>query len=437
MTYKEAREFIDDCNKYGWKPGLDTIKELLRRLGNPQDKLRCIHVGGTNGKGSTVALLSSILSQAGYRVGRYVSPAVFTYEEMIQIESKEKQTQFISKDSICKAIELIKPLCASMVMDGFAHPTTFEIETAIAFLYFTWERVDLTILEVGMGGRLDATNVIKSPVCSVITSIGMEHMQFLGETLDKIAREKAGIIKATSPVITFNQQQEAIEVIQEISALKNSPLTIVSQDNISNIHHALEGIRFSLQHDGRIEDYHLGLLGEHQVKNAALAIETAKIMNRLGYPIDDEAIKNGLSHARWRGRFEIVHKNPYIVVDGAHNIDAAMNLKASIELYFPDRRLIYIMGVLADKDYNSILSLTAPLAHTIITITPNNSRALSSQDLSIAARKYCNNVIDSGNIDGAIEKALTEAKENDVIIAFGSLTYLGDLINCLNVRKED
>lgn len=225
MTYKEARDFIEQTSQYGSVLGLTNIKELMKRLDNPQDKLRIIHIAGTNGKGSVGAFLASILSTAGYRVGRYISPTVFSYRERIQISEIKAnensiQTAYITRQGVEATIDKIKPQCDNMVLDGFSHPTTFEIETAMTFLYLLWEEVDFVILEVGMGGRLDATNLIKNPVCSVFTSISMDHMEYLGDSIEKIALEKSGIIKPGSPVVTIGQEDSVLKIL-ETSAKEN------------------------------------------------------------------------------------------------------------------------------------------------------------------------------------------------------------------------
>jgi dihydrofolate synthase/folylpolyglutamate synthase len=435
MTYEEAREFIRNSNQYGIVPGLETITELLRRLGNPQEKLKVIHVAGTNGKGSVSALITSILCEAGYRVGRYLSPAVFTYREIIQVA--EKRIEYITVEGICDAIAKIKPACEDMVKEGFAHPTSFEIETAMAMLYLLSEQVDFAVIEVGLGGRLDATNVIKHPVCSIITSISMDHMKILGDTLEKIAAEKAGIIKEGSPAVTCRQEPGVLKVLEETCKGKNTKLVVSDFDKAAKVRFTPEETSFSIVSEKKEDIYRIRLLGEYQVDNAVLAVKAAEVIDKLGYPISDEAVKNGLFNAKWSGRFEVIARDPYLVIDGAHNEDAALVLKKSIQLYFTNRRIIYMIGVLADKDYKKILKITAPLADVIITLTPNNNRALSSDALAKEARAFHNRVMDAGNMKEALRLAYKEAGVNDVIIAFGSLSFLGDLVSTLGIRKDD
>jgi dihydrofolate synthase/folylpolyglutamate synthase len=419
MTYEEAREFIDQSNQYGSVLGLDTITNLLDRLGNPQEQLKVIHVAGTNGKGSTTAFIAAILSASGYRVGRYISPALFSYRERIQIAS-----DYITEEGVCDAITVIQPICEAMVREGFAHPTSFEIETAMAMLYFHWQQVDFAVIEVGLGGRLDATNVVSNPICCVITSISMDHMQFLGDSLEKITKEKAGIIKKGAPVVTVNKSPEVLFVLKQTCNDVGTSIVVANTEEVSPTEFSPEGTTFRYLD----QEYTIPLLGLHQIENAILAIETARILRQCGYPINEKAIKIGLQEAKWRGRFEILRRKPYVIMDGAHNEDAALQLKESIQLYFANRRIIFIMGVFADKNYRRILEITAPLAQVILTITPSNTRALNSTQLANEAKQYGSaTVIDAGTIQQALTRAYEEATEEDVIIAFGSLSFLGEL----------
>lgn len=466
MTYKEATEFIEQSNQYGSVLELSTITELLRRLNKPQDRLKIIHIAGTNGKGSTATFLSSILCTAGYKVGRYVSPAVFSYREIIQIsechykyssaddisnnypynnhkmnnfsereikgvENFYIQTSNITKKGIQDIISRIKPICEDMVNDGLYHPTSFEIETAMTFLYMMQKQVDILILETGMGGRLDATNVISHPVCSVITSVSFDHMEFLGNTLEQIAMEKAGIMKPNSFVITCNQRPEVLSVFQKKANELNIPMIVADDAKAYNIRYGKSHTEFVYPAKNIPVFYKIRMLGKHQVQNAILAIETARRMNEYGYNIKEEAIKKGIWQAKWSGRFEKVSNSPDIFIDGAHNEKAALSLRESIEIYFTNRRLIFMIGVLADKDYQSMLRILAPLADTIITLTPNNPRALPSGRLAKEARAYCNRVFDGVEIQQALELAYKEAGYDDVILAFGSLSFLGCLADAL------
>ena len=466
MTYEEAMEYIKNTNKLGSVPGLEAIRNLLERLGNPQDKLKIIHVAGTNGKGSTISFLSAILAATGYRVGIYISPTVFSYREKLQIVSLDEHInksnyknnidldnslydkdildkgvlryEYISEEDVAKAIRIIKSVCDDIVMEqGQAHPTSFEIETAMAFLYMQWEKVDLLIVETGMGGRLDATNVINNPICSVITSVSLDHMQFLGNTLEQIAYEKAGIMKQGSCLVSTNQQPEVLKVCSRMAKELDIPMIIAKPSKAVNTRHDEEYTSFEYPSCDKTDIYKTHLLGRHQVQNAILAIETARSMARLGYIVSDRAIKRGLWIAKWHGRFEQISKAPDIYIDGAHNEEAALSLQESIEIYFTNRKLIFMIGVLADKDYPSMLRILAPMADTIITLTPDSPRALPSDKLADEARAYCSKVFDEKDIEHAINKAYIEAGTEDVIFAFGSLSFLGSLVSDLRVRKDE
>lgn len=466
MTYEEAMEYIKNTNKLGSVPGLEAIRNLLERLGNPQDKLKIIHVAGTNGKGSTISFLSAILAATGYRVGIYISPTVFSYREKLQIVSLDEHInksnyknnidldnslydkdildkgvlryEYISEEDVAKAIRIIKSVCDDIVMEqGQAHPTSFEIETAMAFLYMQWEKVDLLIVETGMGGRLDATNIISQPICSIITSISMDHMEYLGDNLSKIAMEKAGIMKPNTPVITCSQEPEVMTVLNSRAKELGIPILIADASKAHMISYASEYTEFSYPTGNALKDYRINMLGKYQLTNAIIALETAIKMNSMGYIVKEKAMKMGLKLASIHGRFERISSSPDMYIDGAHNKDAALRLRDSIEIYFTNRRLIFMIGVLADKDYTSMLRILAPLADVIITLTPDNPRALSSDKLANEARAYCFKVFDENDIEFAIKRAYTEAKTEDVIFAFGSLSFLGSLVSHLKVRKDE
>lgn len=434
MDYKEALEFINKINTYGMVLGLETINELLKRIGNPQEKLSFVHIAGTNGKGSTAAFISFILAEAGYQVGRYISPTLFCYRERIQTLKKESDHKrakeyFISELSVASHLTRIKKAVEAMVLDGFVHPTAFEIETAMAFLEFAERRCDIVVLEVGLGGRLDATNIISSPKCVVLTSISMDHMQVLGDTLKKIAEEKAGIIKENSDVVCYPQKKEARQVIERRCKEKKASLKIVDFNQINSEQHSLDKIQFSYTCFTNLE---LSLLGENQVKNAVIAIETMKILQKKGFYITNNHIQEGLKKTVWRGRFDVLLKSPFLIVDGAHNQAAAISLRRSIGLYLKGKRLIFIIGVFKDKDYLSIIKNTADLADMIFTITPNHPRALSSTVLKKEVKSYNHQVIDLNTIEEALQEAFKIAQKEDVILAFGSLSFLGDIFRFLN-----
>lgn len=431
MTYQEAMDIIADSKQYGSVLGLENIKILLQKLGNPQKELQIIHVGGTNGKGSTAAYISSVLATAGYKVGRYVSPVIFEYRECIQItEQKEEKlaTAYIEETEAAEQIEKINAAIEEMLTEGKNHPTAFEIETAMSFLYFVEKHCDVVILEVGMGGRLDATNVIENSLCSVLTSVSMDHMQFLGTNLEMIAKEKAGILKKDGLAVCYDYQDDRIiNVIQSVAQEKNTTIKCADFSEITAEKHSLEGICFSYKNNQHIK---LNLLGENQVKNAALAIEVINCLNengKLSKKITKEQLYKGLEMTKWNGRFSVVCKRPLLIADGAHNEGAAKSLARSLELYLHKQKCIFVVGVFADKEYKKVLKLTAPYAETIITITPDNERALPSGQLKECAKQYCHNVIDGKNIENGLEKAWQLSENKIPIITFGSLSFVKDV----------
>ena len=425
MNYEEAMNFIQNTNKFGSVVGLDNIRELLERLGNPQDQLRVVHIAGTNGKGSTLAFLAGIFRESGYRAGRYVSPASFSYEERFRINEEN-----ISKKDLCFYMEKIKNVAEEMVKDGLSHPTMFEIETALSFLYFLDKKVDVVLLETGMGGRLDATNVVKKPIATVIASIGMDHMQFLGDTLEKIASEKAGIIKEGCPVISYDNTKEVNEVIKNKAKQMHAKVTFVNSAGIRVLQESLNGESFSYRSsDGRwYEKIEIPLLGRHQINNAALALETLNVIKNY-YCISDFQTEDGMRKTIWRGRIEILEREPMVICDGAHNPDGAKSLLSFLQNNFTNQRLIYIMGVLSDKDYEQMVQILAPSADKIYTVAPDNPRALSSRELCNCISKYHQNVEERQRLAECLSEVRQKAEKDDVIIICGTLSFQNELIN--------
>jgi len=425
MNYEEAMNFIQNTNKFGSVLGLDNIRELLERLGNPQDQLRVVHIAGTNGKGSTLAFLAGIFRESGYRAGRYVSPASFSYEETFRINAEN-----ISKKDLCFYMEKIKNVAEEMVKDGLSHPTMFEIETALSFLYFLDKKVDVVLLETGMGGRLDATNVVKKPIATVIASIGMDHMQFLGDTLEKIASEKAGIIKEGCPVISYDNTKEVNEVIKNKAKQMHAKVTFVNSAGIRVLQESLNGESFSYRSsDGRwYEKIEIPLLGRHQINNAALALETLNVIKNY-YCISDFQTEDGMRKTIWRGRIEILEREPMVICDGAHNPDGAKSLLSFLQNNFTNQRLIYIMGVLSDKDYEQMVQILAPAADKIYTVAPDNPRALSSRELCNCISKYHQNVEERQRLAECLSEVRQKAEKDDVIIICGTLSFQNELIN--------
>lgn len=420
MNYEEARAFITQVSVKGSELGLATITNLMEILGNPQDELKFIHVAGTNGKGSVLAYLGEILSQAGYRVGRYISPTLFSYRERIQINGER-----ISREDFARLAARVAEAMEEMRRRKLALPTVFEVETAISFLYFLEKGCDYVLLEVGMGGRLDATNIIRTPILTILTSISMDHMEYLGDTLGKIAWNKAGIFKPGVPVVSAYQEEEAARVIREEAAAKGCACVFVRREEIQNPVYGIESQSFCYGESG---PYTIRLAGVHQLENAALALEAAKLLQERGVDLPEPCIGDGLAKTLWKGRFTVIHREPFFVIDGAHNPDAALRLRASVEKYFSNRKKIYIFGVFSDKEYDKIIEITAGLADHIFTVeTPGNPRALPAKALAEAVKPRNPSVEAAGGIEEAVAKALAIAGKEDVILAFGSLSFLGDV----------
>ena len=420
MNYKQSLEYVESLGKYGIVPGLDSIRELCRRIGNPQNQLKFVHIAGTNGKGSALAYISTILQCAGYRVGRYLSPVIEEYREKIQVNQKP-----ITQKAFCQGVELIRQACEDMVADGFAHPTPFEVETALSFWYFLQKDCDIVVLETGMGGKSDATNLITTTQVAVLATISMDHMQFLGKTLSEIAAQKAGIIKENAITVSIAQKPEAMQVVCETAEARKSPLRIAEEKNATHIHYGLEKQRFDY---GGYKGLEITLAGKYQIANALLAIEAVHALEERGYSISEQALRRGLKETKWYGRFSVIAKKPLFLVDGAHNEDAAQKLAESIEFYFTNKRIIYIMGILKDKEYEKIIALTHSYADQIITVTPpENPRALPAYELAQEIAKVHPLVTAVDSLEEAVEVARMLAGKEDVIIAFGSLSYLGKL----------
>ncbi len=426
MTYKEAMDYINSVSKKGSILGLDTTRELLKRLGNPQDELKFIHIAGTNGKGSVLADISSVLTAAGLKTGRYISPVIYSYNEKIQVDGEN-----ISNEEITPIVERIKNACDAMIAEGFEQPTVFEIETAMGFIHFLNKACDIVVLETGMGGRDDSTNVIKTTVCSVITSISLDHVGIIGSNLSEIAECKAGIIKPDSNVVLYKQSEEVMDIVKKASAQKNSRIVISQPDKLELLENSLYGQKFNYKGFKGIKT---PLLGVHQLCNAACALETIELLRSVGYKISDEAVAAGMSYVRWPGRFEIVNDRPLIIMDGAHNPDGAKIFANTVSEYLRGYRRIFVMGVLKDKDYKEIIRLTNSLASAIITINPDNPRALSDVALKEAIDEIKTSnipVLAAGRIESGIELAGQLAMQlnepNVAIVVFGSLSFLGDL----------
>ncbi len=418
MNETEAMQYIAEKNRLGSVLGLENIKELLRRLGNPQDHCRVVHIAGTNGKGSILAYMDAVLRDAGYQVGRYISPTVFSYLERFQING-----EYMDRSIFATLLTRVAVVLEDMEQDGYTGTTAFEIETALAFLYFFEMKTDFVLLETGIGGRLDATNVVKAPVCTILASVRMDHMKILGNTISQIAYEKTGILRDDVPCVVYPLNAEAMPVIRQECSLHNidpimpdlAELTIEKED--------LYYEQFSYKN----VNYKTSLLGKHQIYNAITAIEALNITkNKLNIDLKKENIQKGLHNAKWKGRFEILERSPYVIRDGAHNNDAAEQLYEQLTKHFTNHRITFIIGVLEDKEHYALLSRLVPLASRVYVLTvPDNPRALPADRLAEEANMFCQEVHIADSPEEAYRLARAEAKEDDVIVAFGSLYYIG------------
>lgn len=395
-------DFYTATPKYTHAPGLDVIKALMARLGVPQRRLRCVHIAGTNGKGSCAAMTASVLQAAGYRTGLFTSPDLVTMTERIRINGVN-----ITMSDFADITARVKAACR-----GLEEPSYFEKITAAALLYFAEQGCDYVVLETGLGGRLDATNIIESPVCSVIMPIGFDHTGVLGDSLPAIAGEKAGILKPGCPAICAPQEKDALQVLQQAAAEKNVPFLVIDITKIIPGSHSPAGQVFSY---GDMERIELSLLGRHQVQNACAVIETARILG-----IDKGAIRAGLKAAQWPCRFEFFPGTPSFLLDGAHNAHGAAALAAGLREYFPGQKFTMVMGVMADKDYTDILALMEPLAERFITLAPDSPRAMPPAELGAMVR-----TVPAAAADSIGEAVAMARAYGDPVCAFGSLYYIG------------
>ena len=360
MTLDEALYYIHSVCWKGSVPGLERISALLDKMGHPERKLKFIHVTGTNGKGSTCAMLANMFTKAGYKTGLYTSPYLIRFNERIQIDGVQ-----IPDEEVCRITEYIKPLADSV----FEQPTEFEMVTALGFEYFARQGCDLVVCEVGMGGEFDATNVILPPEVAVICNIGLDHTEVLGDTLEKIAATKSGIIKSGCDAVIYREKPSVEAVIESRCKEVGARLHKADFADIHLLSHDLTGQVFDWERFKRLK---LPLLGDHQLHNAAVALTAATVMQQRGWKLTDEQIREGLATVRWPGRFDVRRSDPLFIIDGGHNPQCIQALVKNIQDYLADRPLTILTGVLADKDYNCMYRDVAPYAKEFITITPGN-----------------------------------------------------------------
>ena len=419
MNYEESLAYIHSVMWQGSRPGLERITELLDKMGNPQKKLKVIHVTGTNGKGSFCAMLESILRHSGYRTGLFTSPYIEHFEERMMVNG-----EMISREKLAEITSEIKPIADSMS----DLPTEFELITAIGFAFFAKMNCDICIIEAGMGGRLDSTNVFDTPILSVITGVALDHTAFLGDTTEKIAFEKAGIIKHSTPVLIGNVDTSSYKVIAEKASITNSPLIKVDYNRIKNLNATLDGSKFDYKERKGIQ---IPLIGLYQPRNAANVLEAVEILQGLGYTITDESLTKGLSATIWKARFEKLSKNPLVLYDGSHNPEGIVYAVKTIKELFGNIKLKLVTGVMEDKDHSGMAKALSEIAHSVYTVTPNNPRSYNCHRF---AEEFASHGVHSKGFD-CIEDAVKAALSEDPhlpVIGLGSLYLYSEFKSALN-----
>lgn len=429
---------IEELKKGGSVPGLDAIEGLLEELGHPEDNLKIVHIAGTNGKGSIFAYLSSILIAAGFKVGRYISPTISCYEERFQINGK-----YITKDKLARLYNIVEEAMKREEEKTGLKPTLFEVETAISFLYFKEEEVDYALIEVGMGGRMDATNVIRHPELTVISSISYDHQAFLGDTLEEISWQKAGIIKESCPVVLSENSDEVCKVIEQEAKKKKVKCIEIEPTDYEVLSETPYGSTFLWKE----QRYETKLPGRHQVSNAVTALAASEYLFHKDYEknnarkaiakkLDEMNVKSaqqgGIIRTCWPGRLEVLKKEPLFYRDGAHNPDGAKKLAAFLQKYFTNKKIIYIMGVLKDKEYKKMLRYLMPMAKEVYVFKPKNERGLSAQILADTIKEVADvSVTIESDVNAAVFRALDTAKPDDVLVACGSLSFMEEMEDIL------
>lgn len=427
MKYEEAMKYITEVGNFGSNYGLERTYKLLEYLDNPEKDLKLIHIAGTNGKGSTTSMITEILIGAGYKVGMYTSPFIEEFEERIQINRNN-----IPKEILATLMDEIKIAVDKVIEDGYNHPTEFEIITVLMLLYFKKENIDFGVIEVGLGGTLDSTNVI-TPILQVITSISFDHTNLLGNTLEEIAGEKAGIIKKEIPTVIYPQQEEALKVIKNKCLEMGSDLYIANNENLKFENVVNRDKPYQLLKYNNEIDILLPLLGEHQIINLSVAMKAIEVLNNRNITdISVGSIVKSIKNVTWKGRLEVLSNNPYVVIDGAHNIQGIETLSRNIKKYFKYNNLYLILGILADKDVDEMVKVITPMAKKVYAVTPNSIRAELAEDLKNEIIKYNENCQAYDDYKEAYLSALNNADENDLVLSSGSLYMIGDMRRIIN-----
>lgn len=419
MNAEQAIAYIHSVCWKGSIPGLGRTQELLEKMGNPEKKLKFVHIAGTNGKGSTAAMTASILRKAGYRTGLYTSPYIYRFHERIQVDGVE-----ISDEDLTEITEYVKPLADSMAQS----PTEFELVCCIAFEYFYRKKCDIVVLEVGMGGAWDATNVIEVPEVAVITNIGLDHTEYLGDTVEKIAETKSGIFKPHGHGVVYRSTPSVEAVYERVCAERDVSLRKADFDGLVLKAHTLEGQVFDC---GSRKNLVLPLLGDHQLHNASVVLSIADTLIGEGWKISEQNIYDGIRDVRWPGRFDIVCRKPLFIIDGGHNPQCIEALVKNIRDYLAGKKVIALTGVLADKDYADMYKPVMPLVDRFVCITPPNPRKLEAEQLARYLRQAGAQAQASESILDGVKQAMDLAGEDGVVLCFGSLYSIGGIRDAL------
>ncbi len=421
MSIEKTLEYIHKTKWLGSKPGLSRTFTLLEKVGRPDKKLKFVHVVGTNGKGSTCAFLSSVLQNAGYNVGLYTSPYINCFNERMRVNG-----QNISDEDLETLVDFIRPLADSMTEDP---PTEFEMITVLAMEYFARSECDIVVLEAGMGGELDSTNVIDSPECVVMCAIGLDHVNFLGSSVEEIAKTKSGVIKSGTSVAMYDAEESVYNTVKARCNEVGASLVTADFGKIFNVRTDIDTTIFDY---GEYKNLEIHLAGVYQKNNASLAVTALKELLKRGWNISDEAIYKGLSDALWQGRFEILGKNPVFVLDGAHNVHGMTATRDSLKTHFKDTKIHFVVGAMADKDVEGMMSLIVPMAERFYAVRPDNDRAMPAKDLCELLQKLGADAVFCDSIEDAVHLATENAGNDGVVAALGSLYFSGDIRRAYN-----
>ena len=424
MSYKATLEYIHNVKWQGSKPGLERTQALQKKLGNPEKSLKFVHIAGTNGKGSTAACIASVLQKAGYKTGLYTSPYIIRFNERMQVNGVH-----ISDEELERLTDEIRPYADAMADS----PTEFELITALALKYFLYKQCDIVVLEVGMGGELDSTNVIDTPEVAVITSIGLDHTAELGPTIEDVARAKAGIIKENGDVIIYGGEKSVEDVFEQTCREKNARLHHTDFERLSVREYGLDGVRFDFTPYANVL---LPLVGTYQPKNAALAVTALECLRGKGWRITDDNIISGLSEVKWPGRFEVLAQRPVFILDGAHNPHGIKATADSLQQLFGGKKFVFLVGVMADKEVGGMMDIISELAQSFVATVPPHPRAMKAGSLAELLAVYKKPVTSCESIPEAVAEAIRQAGEDGIVCALGSLYFSGDVRNAVKSIQE-